>query len=195
MSNIEKIKKILNDNNGIVFTSDLKRYDIARQYLKILENQGLIQKVSRGIYINSETFEDEFYCLQQRYKNAIFSHNTSLYFHELTDRTPLKIDITFSSNYRMRYNSKINVHYIKEELFNIGITEKKSPKGYVIKVYNLERTICDLLKSRNKIDSQIIINAIKKYVKRNDKNLSLLNKYSKIFKVEKLLKQYMEVLI
>ena len=194
MNNIEEIQKILEENNGLIKTSELKEKNISRGYLKILQDDGVLERISRGIYVSSNSIEDEFYCMQQRYKKSVFSHNTALYFHDLTDRTPLKFDVTFCSNYRIRKNPKINAHYVKEELFDIGILIIDSPKGNKLKVYNLERTICDLLKDRNKVDSQIVINAITRYAKRKNKDLSLLNKYSIIFKVEKILRQYMGVL-
>lgn len=190
----EKIIKLLENNNGILLTSDLVNINIPRQYLNILKNKGIIERVSRGIYIQKDKIEDEFYLLQNRFKKGIFSHNTALYFHELTDRTPYKMDMTFSDNYRLK-NDSIMSHYVKEELYEIGKVQIKSPNGFYINVYDKERTICDIIKSRNKIDSQIVLGAIKMYAKDKNKNLILLSKYAKIFRIEKVLKQYMEVLI
>lgn len=190
----EKIAELLENNNGIILTSDLVNINIPRQYLTILKNKGIIDRVSRGIYIQKDKIEDEFYLLQSRFKKGIFSHNTALYFHALTDRTPYKVDMTFSDNYRLK-NDSIMSHYVKEEFYEIGKIEIKSPKGFYISIYNKERTICDIIKSRNKMDSQIVLGAIKMYAKDKNKNLILLSKYAKIFRIEKTLKQYMEVLI
>ena len=66
--------------------------------------------------------------------------------------------------------------------------------GTSVKVYDIERTIIDIIKDRNKNDTQILNTAIKEYMKLNNKNMVNLAKYAKIFNVEKLLKQYMEVL-
>lgn len=194
MNNIEKIKKIMKQNKGMILTSDLEKAKIARQYLNILLKKGVIERISRGVYVQKEMIQDEFYCLQKRFKKGIFSNNTALYFHELTDRTPIKIDMTFQSNYRLN-NKQIKCHYVNEKFYEIGKIKIKSPKGLDIYIYNIERTICDILSSKNKMDLQIVLDAIKMYAKRKDKNLILLSKYSKIFKVEKILKQYMEVLI
>lgn len=194
MKHEEKLNKFLENNNGIIFTSDLTNINVPRQYLTILKNKGVIDKVSRGIYIQTNKIKDEFYLIQSRFKKGIFSHNTALYFHELTDRTPYKIDMTFSDNYRLK-NDSIIPHYVKEELYEIGKIEIKSPKGFYINIYDRERTLCDIIKSRNKIDSQIVLGAIKMYAKDKNKNLVLLSKYAKIFRIEKVLKQYMEVLI
>ena len=58
----------------------------------------------------------------------------------------------------------------------------------------MERTICDIIRDRNKIDSQIFNTALKEYIKRKDKNLNLLYKYAKEFNILKILKMYLEVL-
>ena len=111
----------------------------------------------------------------------------------MTDRTPLKIDMTFPSNNRVK-NNVLNVHYIKKEYHNIGLKEVKLQDNSVVRVYNIERTICDIIRDRNKIDLQIFNTALKEYMKRKDKNLVLLTEYAAIFRIEKILKQYMEVL-
>ena len=129
----------------------------------------------------------------EKYKNGIFSHNTALYFYGMTDRTPLKLDMTFPSNNRVN-NDLLNVHYIKKEYHNLGLTELKLSDDSIIRIYNIERTICDIIRDRNKLDLQIFNTAIREYMKRKDKNLIRLAEYAKKFNIEKILKQYMEVL-
>ena len=70
----------------------------------------------------------------------------------------------------------------------------KLDDGFAIRIYNVERTICDIIRDRNKIDLQIFNTAINEYMKRKDKNLILLSEYATKFKIEKILAQYMEVL-
>ena len=193
MKNLEKIKQIIAENNGILYTKDLKKYNIHRQYLKILEEKGEIYKVSQGIYITPDKDISEFSIMSYRYKNGIFSHNTALYFYNLTDRTPMSIDITFPSNVRVK-DDFIESHYIKPELHKLGLTEMKLEDGTKIKIYDLERTICDIIRDRNKVDPQIFNTAIKEYFNLSQKNLQLLYKYAKELKIDKILKKYMEVL-
>lgn len=193
MQKIDNLKKIIEKNNGILLTSDAVSNNIHKQYIKILCDQNYIKKVSRGVYVKKEKNVNEFFLLQQRYKKGIFSHNTALYFYNLTDRTPLKLDLTFENKSRL-HDKSINAHYIKTEYFEIGLTTTSFNDGTSVKVYDIERTIIDIIRDRNKIDSQILNIAIKEYMKRKDKNYINLIKYSKLFKVEKVLKQYMEVL-
>ena len=111
----------------------------------------------------------------------------------MTDRTPLQLDMTFPSNNRVK-NNLLNVHYIKKEYHKLGLIKLKLDDGYIIKIYDAERTICDIIRDRNKIDPQIFNTAINEYMKRKDKNLILLYEYAEKFKIQNVLAKYMEVL-
>ena len=193
MKNIEILKKFIEKNNGILLSSDVRKLKIHKQYIKLLCNENYIERIEKGVYVKKGKFVNDFFLLQQRYKTGIFSHNTALYFYNLTDRTPLKYDLTFQNNIRVK-DEIVSSHYTKADYFEIGQTELKLQDGTTIKIYDLERTIIDILRDRNKIDLQIFNTAINGYMKRKDKNLVKLSKYAKIFKQENLLRKYMEVL-
>lgn len=193
MNKKDEIKKILENNNGILYVKDIEEKYIHRQYLKELENDGYIEKVIKGLYVKKGKELNEFFILGEQYKSGIYSHNTALYFYGLTDRTPLKLDMTFPNTIRLN-NELINSHYLKKEFYELGTTTLKLKDKTTIRVYDLERTICDIVRDRNKIDNQILNTALKEYMKLKNKNINLLYQYAKIFKIDKILKQYMEVL-
>lgn len=193
MENIEILKKFIEKNNDILLSSDVRKLKIHKQYIKLLCDENYIERIEKGVYVKKGKFVNDFFLLQQRYKTGIFSHNTALYFYNLTDRTPLKYDLTFQNNIRVK-DEIVSSHYTKADYFEIGQTELKLQDGTTIKIYDLERTIIDILRDRNKIDLQIFNTAINGYMKRKDKNLVKLSIYAKIFKQENLLRKYMEVL-
>lgn len=194
MKNIEILKNHIENNNGIILASDLKKLNIHKQYLKLLCDEGYIERKEKGVYVKKEKKVNDFFLIQQRYKTGVFSHNTALYFYHLTDRTPLKYDMTFKNNIRVN-DEIIEPHYIKQDKYELGITELELQDKTTIKVYDLERTIIDILRDRNKIDLQIFNTTMKEYMKRKDKNLIKLSKYAIEFKMEKILRKYMEVLL
>ena len=193
MDNIEKIKELVENNNGVLLVKEAEKNNIHRQYIKQLEETGYFRKVSKGIYVKENKEVNEFFILGQKYKKGIFSHNTALYFYDLTDRTPIKLDMTFPSYITVHDNS-IKIHYIKEENHLLGLKEMKLQDGTSIQIYDMERTICDIIRDRNKIDPQIFNDAIKGYIKKKNKNLVLLYEYAEKFKIENILRNYMEVL-
>lgn len=77
----------------------------------------------------------------------------------------------------------------------MGMVERKTTFGNTVRCYDRERTICDLLRSRTRIDEETVVQAIKNYASSNDKNIHLLSTYAEQLHVEKILKNYMEVLL
>lgn len=190
---MDNFEKIIKKNNGIIYSNKLDEYKIDRHVLYSLIEKGLLYRIAHGIYASPDKDINEFWLMGEKYKKGIYSHNTALYFYGMTDRTPLQLDMTFPSNNRIK-NDLLNVHYIKEEFHDLGLTKLKLEDGFTIKIYNMERTICDIIRDRNKIDLQIFNTAINEYMSRKDKNLILLSEYAKKFKIDKILSQYMEVL-
>ena len=193
MNKTEMIKELLRKNNGIITTKMLEENGIHRQYLKNLADKGEVRCVARGIYVDDCVSVSEYFSYGEQYKSGVFSHSTALYFYDLTDRTPFELDMTFPSNVRIS-NYMIKSHYISKDKFNIGLTQKRILDGTTIRIYDMERTICDIIRDRNKIDSQIFNTALKEYMKRKDKNLNKLYEYAKQFNILKILKTYLEVL-
>ncbi len=196
-SSIQKIRDILRDQNGILFTADLEKHNIPRTYLSFLEKNGEIERISRGVYTATNMMVDEMVSLQARYKGAIFSHETALYLLELTDRSPLYYSVTVPSRYNATSlkTSGAKVYFVNRDLYPLGLITMKSPQGNDIKTFNLERTICDVLRSRNQMDIQFISEALKKYVIHKDRNIDRLVRYAMQFRIQKKVREYIEVLL
>lgn len=193
----EKLRKMLRDKDGIVLASDLSKQGIPRTYLSLLEKKGEIQRVSRGVYTAGDVLIDEMAELQSRYKGAVFSHETALYLHDLTDRSPLFYSVTVPSGYNATplKESGARVFFIKRDLYPLGLTSISSPQGNELRTYNLERTICDVVRSRNQMDVQLVTEALKRYASKKEKNIDLLVQYAAQFRVEKIIRTYLEVLL
>lgn len=189
-----KLNKKTTNNKGVIYANKLEKYKISRHNLRTMVAKGELSRIMHGVYADSNEYINEFWLFGEKYKNGIYSHNTALYFYGMTDRTPIHFDMTFPSNNRVK-NDDIKVHYIKKENHKLGVIKLKLEDGCEVQVYNIERTICDIVRDRNKIDPQIFNNALKEYVKMKNKNLKLLYEYAKAFRIEKILEKYMEVLI
>ena len=194
---IDKILEILKNQNGILLTSDLAKLGIPRTYLSILIKKGEIQRISRGVYSAANYMVDEMASMQARYKGAIFSHETALYLLGLTDRTPLFYSMTVPAEYNATplKASGAKVYFVNRNLFLIGVITLKSSHGNDIKTFNLERTICDVLRNRNQVDVQLVNEALKKYVIHKDRNIDQLYNFAKQFRIQKIVREYIEVLL
>ncbi len=197
MENIDIIKKLLKKNNGIITTKEIEDLGINSKILTRMIEKGIIERVSRGVYISVDTLEDKYFITQAICKKGIFSHETALYFHDLCDRTPIKYQLTIPSYYNnvLIKDKNYQFFYLKEELYEIGIIEMKTPYGNKVKVYDLERTICDIIRNKKKIEIALFTDAMKRYADRKDRNSIKLHKYAKIFNIEDELRKYLEVLL
>lgn len=195
---IDKLRQIMNGRQGLLLTSDLASSNIPRTYLSIMEQNGEIERVSRGVYRSADAFiEDELFSFQSRYGSTIFSHETALYLHDLTDRAPLAYSITVPSGYHSQFlnNSGHKIFYVSRDLFDLGIILLNTPHGNKVRTTNLERTICDIMRNRNQIDIQVRNAALKGYVKNKNRNLNRLHAYAKQFRIQTIVRDYLEILL
>lgn len=193
---INKILKIMKKNNEIITPVQLEEKGISRIYLSRMEEEGLVERIERGIYVTKDFKYDEYYLFQLKYPKAIFSYNTALYFYEMTERTPIKMDVTVYREYNPhRFKDVVNVYKTSKELYELGIVEKKSPQGMKVRTYNLERTICDIIKDKDSIDIEVRNKAIKKAIKSKEFNASKMFDYAKKMNIYNKVKNYMEAII
>ena len=190
---IKELKKFLENNYGYITTKEIKNLGIPKTSIPELLNQNILRKVAYGIYIDSNLIEDEFYILQKRFSNIIFSYNTACYLLNLSDRLPYKIEVTTINHNNI--NEDLDIHYVAKEKFDIGITEIESPYSNPIKIYNAERCICDILKNPDSVDLEVYNKIINNYFKQKNKDLSALEEYSKIFNIYDKLHHIIEILI
>lgn len=197
MNYLEKLEKLIQKQHGTVLSADLNLYEIPRTYLQMMVADGKLERVDRGIYVSTDAIEDEMYSMQTKYPKLIYSHETALYLHGLSDRTPFEYSASVPSGYKVvgSMAEQFKIYYIKKELHELGVETVQSSHGNPIKTYNIERTICDLIRSRNRIDVQILNEALKRFVKLKSADLSMLMDYAKKLRIDAVLKNYLEVLL
>jgi predicted transcriptional regulator of viral defense system len=185
-SNIEIIQELIKMNKGYITTKQLSDFGIHRMYLNIMEKKKLIERVGCGIYIDYKKIEDSYYVFSQRMPNAIFSHFTALYFHGLSIKAPNdKYDITVKKTYNSNHLKDHEVFYVSGDIYNLGLSKIKTPMGNEVKAYDIERCICDIIRSKKRMDIEHVKYSIKEYLKRKDKDLVKLSEYAKKMGIEK----------
>ena len=194
---LAKIEEIIEKQHGMLFSSNLTEHNIPRVYIKAFLDKGLIERVSRGVYVSTLQLEDEMFMLQKKYPKLIYSHETALYLHGLSDRTPLKFSMTVPSSYKVvdTISNKYKIYFIKKEYIDLGVKNGLSSMGNPVRVYNIERTICDCVRSRNRIDKEILSNALQRYVQLPNSDITLLLDYARKLRVESIIRMYLEVLL
>ena len=198
MNELDSMKELVRAD-GFLYTKDVVNAGIRKETLKRFLNDGSLVREARGIYSFPDRLNDEFVLLQARCRKGIFSYGTALYFHGMSDRFPNMISMTVPKNY--------NVYYLQEELFhvrfqrikpewrNIGIMEMISPQGGLIRLYDRERCICDMIRDRKNTDPQVFSQAVKGYFSSKEYDMIRLMEYAGHFHLEEKIQEYMEILL
>jgi predicted transcriptional regulator of viral defense system len=193
----DKVFNIIKKNNGYITSDDADRANIARRLLSKLVTDGRISKAARGVYVLPQYFEDEMYFAQYRFKKGIFSHSTALYLHSLTDRTPHQFIMAFPLGYNLSSVKKSGIiaKTASEKFYDLGIVKVKTNFGNIVNAYDIEKTLCDILRSNSGEDIQIVNQALKRYISSKNRDVGKLMKYAKILRVVPKVSAYLEALL
>lgn len=192
----DELLRILNLHGGLLTSKDVSNAGFSRTTLGNYVKQGVLERTGRGRYIAPGTIADELFLLSIQQPRLVFSHMTALFLHGLSERTPFKhyatIDsaTTISSSLR----SKIQCFYVAKRAFGIGLTKVKTPFGNEVRCYDVERTVCDLIRSRSRLDDESVLNGLRNYA-RSKKDLVKLANYAERLGIAKRVKETLEILL
>lgn len=195
----EKIKEIFYANHGYSSTGDISSAGIDRSYLKDLVNEGNIERIKRGLYRWKDAkfdVEEELINVSKIIPHGVICLVSALSYYELTTYTPGEYTVAVHRKYNIKLPDypPIKLYYFSDKYYIDGV-EKIDINGHIIKMYNVEKTICDCLRYEDKISKDIIVESIKEYVGRRDKNISKLMNYAAKAKVKNAVQKYIEVLV
>lgn len=187
----------IKQNNNMITTSQVVALGFSRALLTKYVKEGLLERGRQGVYLLPDSVHDDMYTLMLRSEKIVFSHDTALFLNGLSERTPFEHSVTIPSNASLSQQLKeeCKCYYIKPELYSLGMVWKKTTFGNEVRCYDAERTVCDLLRSRGRMDEETVISAVKNYTCYKNRDLNRLAVYAEKFKVSKVLKRYMEVLL
>lgn len=156
-----------------------------------------MERVAHGVYLAEDAWPDELYQLYLSNSRIIFSHETALYLHGLMEREPKRVNVTVKAGYNASHlrNKGICVYQVKDDVYELGVTEIQTNLGNKVRAYDMERTICDILRYKDSVDVQIFQYAMKEYMASDQKNLNHLMDYAKRFHIEDAMRTYTEVML
>lgn len=195
--NVDSIKKLIKKNNGIITSKEVAENNIDSWYLTDMVRKEELERISRGIYFDP-SFDnyDELYFFQLQHRVCIYSYQTALYLHGLTERLPFINEVTVYQGYNpWRIKNSVNVHQVKKSWYEMGISEIKTGMGNIVKVYDMERTICDIVRDRKNQDPEIFSKAWQFYLRNESKDIWRLREYANIFGISEKIEDILEVMV
>lgn len=193
----EKIIATAKQNGNLITTAQVRSIGLSNTMLSKYVDSGSLIRVCHGIYALPDSVIDDMYVLNLRSQKIVFSHESALFLNGISDRTPFSVTVTIPSNATVSADIKreCTCFYIQPDLYELGLEERKTTFGNSVRCYNAERTVCDILRSRSRMDEETVVSAVKNYVLSKDKDLFRLYEYAQKFKVSEQVRKYMEVLV
>lgn len=196
MSNKEMLLDYLDNHHGIITYKDCKTLNIPTIYLTRLKNEGVLNRIERGIFLSLNGDYDEYYFFQYRYPQAVFSYVSALYLQGFTDEIPQHFEVSVPRGYRFNNPpSNLTIHWVSKLYSKLGVTTTITPMGNKVCVYDFERIICDFIINRNSIDSELFVKTLQAYSRHNGKDLIKLHEYATKMNISNKVKQTLEVLL
>ncbi len=194
---IENLRNIFIQHDFVMTTSELLEIKVYYDDIQHLMGEGLIEKIKRGYYLWIENFNgSEIVIINRLFPDAVLCMDTALFYYGYSDRNPAEWNIAIDKN-ASRQRTNIDYPFIKSyrvetDILTIGETKGKID-NYDVRIYDRDRTICDVLRNMNKMDKEIFNKAIQNYVKDTEKNIPNLMQYAKELRVQKRVKNLIGV--
>ena len=195
MYKYDKVQTFVKESEGIYLTEDFTEANIDKYYIQKLLDDGIIEKYDKGVYLRNDVFEDDLYILQRKNPTIIYSYNTAMFLHNMTERTPDFYDVTVYSGYNASHlPENMNVHFVKKENHHVGLMKVITMHGFEVNTYDLERITCDIIRTKNiDLDKEQINKFIRKVFLEERLDTIKLIDYARQLRCEKKVRQIMEV--
>ena len=197
MTKLEQLNAMTEKNNGYLFTAEVVEAGISKTYLSKYLKENQFEKAAHGIYYSEDTWLDELYVIQISNPVVIYDRETALYLHNLTDREYSRIHIAVPKGYntfRLKERGLV-IHSYEEGLYKMGIIEVESNFGNMLRIYDKERCICDMVAERSDIEVQTFQTAMKEYMSSTEKKLAVLLEYADKLGLRDEMMKYVEVML
>lgn len=198
---INTAKKVFEESNGYAGAKDLIRSGIGRNYIAAMEKDGMIKRVKRGVYLWNDNcervVEDDYSLISKAVPRGVMCLLSALVYYGFSNYIPDEYNVAIERTYSRPVVPEclpVKLVFFSKSNYEQGITEAMIDSNK-FKIYDIEKTICDCIRYRNKIGTSIVNEAVRKYLKRKDKNIEKLIHYSRVCRIEKVLDNYMEMLI
>jgi len=192
---INKIENYLKNSGGIITSAYCRENGIPTVYLTRLVKSGKLERVDTGIYVTENGDYDELYFFQYKYKNTIYSYETAMYLLGITDKIIQVKDVTVSASYKFNNQpTDIQVHYVKKDIFELGVENAKTMFGNPVRVYSYERIICDFILNKENMDPESYTKLLREYKNYKNKDIHNLYKIADKMDITDKVREIMEVI-
>ncbi len=194
MKNIELFRNEFKKNGGVLKTSELNMLGYYNRQIQSLVNEGTLSNIKHGFYELTDYMPREEVIIARLFPQAVIFLESALLFYEYTDRIPPAWQIAVDRNskktkYKIDY-PVIEPFYQHQKYLNIG-SDIIVIDGVDVKIFDRDRTICDVFRYENKMEKEIVKSSIQRYLDDRQKNIRKLMEYAKLLNIKNKVQKYM----
>jgi len=189
-----RLLSLFNRNKGYLTKKQMPDKSTYNYLLKLVE-EGTVARVKRGVYYyENAAFDNTMIDIEKIVPYGVLCLYSAWAYYELSVQIPQSFNIAIEKKRKIQLPEypPITLYYWIREYQELGVV-KQDIGGYKVRIYNLEKSVCDAVKYRAKIGTEVMSEILKNYLKRKDRNFSLLMSYAKKMRIENILKTYLEI--
>ncbi|MEM9888379.1 MAG: type IV toxin-antitoxin system AbiEi family antitoxin domain-containing protein [Bacteroidota bacterium] len=193
---ISSLQDHFQENHGVLTSKELLKLGLSYYKIRQLLHDKILEKVKRGVYTFRDNSEDELGLLTKLIPKGVFCFHSAAYIYNYTTSIPLKhhVAVHHKANLNLPDFPPIKLYYWQKNQYQIGVI-KKEVNGVFINIYDREKTICDYIKFRNKLEVSMVKEVLQTYLSDSNRNIVQLKKYSRELRISTILDHYLELLI
>ena len=197
MTRSDILDNLVEKGNGYLCTYQVVDAGISKPTLAEYVARRNMVRVAQGVYLAEDAWPDELFLLCLSNSRIVFSHETALMLHGLMEREPKHTCVTVKAGYNASHLRRkgIRVYQVNPDIADLGVVDVQTSFGNTVRVYDMDRTICDILRCKDTMDIQVFQHAMKEYMTSTRKNLNHLMEYAKRFRIEPAIRIYTEILL
>ena len=182
----------LQQQGGFITTGEVKSRGEYEQ-LRHAAEEGILVRIRKGVYAETSALANNMIDVERIVPRGVLCLYSAFSHHGLSTQVPSSTCIAIDARRKVRLPDYpiIDLYYWKKEYLEFGIMQKEI-SGYDVLITDLERTVCDAVKYRNKIGLDVCGEVIDSYLKKDNRNISLLHEYAQKLRVKNILTTYLE---
>lgn len=196
---IRRIESLAAQSGGLVRASHARRIGISPATLSDLVRKGRLERLTRGVYYVTDAepcLNPDFVTVAVKAPRVIVCLISALSYYNLTDQIPHAVDVAIAKSSRAPKLEwpPLHVYWMSEPAFSAGQTTIELD-GVPVHIFSPEKTIADIFKFRNKLGTDVAVEALGEYLKRRDRDLGALWHYAEVCRVQQVMRPYLEALL
>lgn len=190
------IKKQFIKRGGVLKTAELNHLGFSSRQIKKLTEEGVISRIKKGYYELADYIPREEVVIARLFPRAVIFRESALMLYGYTDRIPSAWQIAVNKNsskaqYEIDY-PLVEPYYLVPKILKVGV-DVIQVDGVAVRIYDRDRTICDVLRYEKKLEKEVFNNALQRYIEDRNKNVRRLFEYAEILNIKNKVHTYIGV--